>query len=118
MASMEDRVSALEKQIAEVRALAAGAHEDTGDIKAAQLNHIKVLNGWGTQLNGRIDRMQAEIDLKLNQMETRFSQELALVDQGFRKIEERFATLAAGMSRITALLEQLSPTPPDSTDST
>lgn len=51
MANLEARVSALEVQMAEVRALATGAHEDAGDLKGAQRNHLKVLNGWGTQLN-------------------------------------------------------------------
>jgi hypothetical protein len=113
VASIEDRVSALEAQMVEVRTLAAGAHEDTGELKAAQRNHLKVLNGWGTQLNGRLDRMQAEIDLKFDQMEARFGQELALVNQGFRQIEERFATLGTAMAHITALLERLSPPEPE-----
>jgi len=113
VATIEDRVSALEAQMVEVRTLAAGAHEDTGELKAAQRNHLRVLNGWGTQLNGRIDRMQAEIDLKFDQMEARFGQELALVNQGFRMVEERFATLGVAMAHITALLERLSPPTPE-----
>lgn len=93
---LERRVGAIEQELAEIRTLAAGAHEDTGTLQAVLRNHTKVINNWGSQLNTRLDG----VDLRMEALETR-------VERVERKIDTGFGTLGAGMQRITNLLERL-----------
>ncbi|GGM67392.1 hypothetical protein GCM10012275_42480 [Longimycelium tulufanense] len=46
----ERRLSAVERELADVRRLAAGAHEDAGDAKSTLRNHGRLINGWGEQI--------------------------------------------------------------------
>lgn len=91
---LERRVGAVERGLAEVRTLAAGAHEDTGTLQAVLRNHTKLINNWGSQINTRMDGL----DLRLDGLETRF-------ERLERRIEAGFSTLGAGMAHITDLLE-------------
>jgi len=58
---LEARVARLEQQIAEVRELAAGAHEDAGTALTVQRQQARVVNAWGEQLNARLDEMDTRL---------------------------------------------------------
>lgn len=97
----EARLTALEEKLSRVaeaaeaartdaaaaRILAAGAHGDVADFKAVQQRHTQVINGWGEQLNARLNGVSTRID----GLET--------------EMREGFSTLATGMAQITALLK-------------
>src|SRR6202035_4099963 len=79
--SLEDRVAALEAQMAEAlrlggeaRLLASGAHEESGTVASALGAHGRLINGWGDQLNARIDTVDTRmgsVERRLGGLDTR-----------------------------------------------
>jgi hypothetical protein len=89
---LETRVAALEQQVAEVRALAAGAHEDAGTALTVQRQQARVVNAWGEQLNARLDEMDTRLTTRLDSLET--------------EMRSGFGTLTHGMTEIKNLLNR------------
>jgi hypothetical protein len=93
---LERRVTALEQRMDDVHTLAAGVSAETGDLKAVLQNHINVLNGWGTQLNARLDGELGEVRVRLDSIDRRLDGH-----------DRKFGTLRAGQEQILVLLNQL-----------
>ena len=82
----------LEQQIAEVRKLAAGAHEDAGTALTVQRQQARVVNAWGEQLNARLNEMDTRLTARLDSLET--------------EMRSGFGTLTHGMTQIKNLLNR------------
>lgn len=89
---LEARVARLEQQIAEVRELAAGAHEDAGTALTVQRQQARVVNAWGEQLNARLDEMDTRLTTRLDSLET--------------EMRTGFGTLTYGITQIKNLLNR------------
>lgn len=87
----------------DVHALAAGASADTGELRAILINHTRLINGWGEQISGRIDRLNEKVDRLEARLDTEVSQ-----------IRLTLGDLATGQAHIVALLGQIAgqDTPP------
>jgi chromosome segregation ATPase len=106
---LEPRVSALESQMAEVRAdaaaariLASGADRDVSEVRAELRAHLQAINALGevqretrTELRRTRTELKAEIDELRTEMRT-----------GFAETRAGFATMAAGMQHIVDLLDR------------
>lgn len=88
----EARFSALEARVDDVHALAAGASADTGELRAILINHTRLINGWGEQLSGRIDRLDTEV---------------GHIRTEVGHIRQTLGDLATGQAHIVALLGQI-----------
>ncbi len=103
---LEQRVSALEREVAELRervalangdaeaarVLAAGADRDVGEVRAELRAHTRAINAL------------RETQLELQQAQLRFAADQAALDA---RVGEGFATMSAGMAEITRLLERI-----------
>jgi hypothetical protein len=83
----------------DVHALAAGASADTGELKAILINHTRLINSWGEQLNGRIDRLESEVG------HVRADVDHIGADVGHIRLT--LGDLATGQAHIVALLGQI-----------
>lgn len=73
-------MTALEQQMTEVRALAAGAHEDAGTALSVQRQQARVINGWGEQLNARLDEIDTRLTTRLDGLDTKLTTRLDALD--------------------------------------
>ena len=96
---LEARVARLEQQIAEVRELAAGAHEDAGTALTVQRQQARVVNAWGEQLNARLDEMDTRLTTRLDSLTTR-------LDSLETEMRTGFGTLTYGITQIKNLLNR------------
>lgn len=79
----------IEQQLAETRTLAAGAHEDVGTVQAVLNNHSRVINGWGEQLNARLDVVETRVggvETRLGGVETRLGEHTGLLNEILRRL--------------------------------
>ena len=91
--SLEDRVAALEAQMAETlrlageaRLLASGAHEESGTVSSALGTHGRLINGWGDQINARVDTLDnrmGSFDRRMGRLESRVDGLAGDVREGF-----------------------------------
>ena len=131
---MESRLSAVEREVAQLRAiaslaatdagaarvLAAGVDHDVSEVRAELRAHTSALNALReTQLeqgrrldsmDGRLDSMDGRLDSMDGRLDGMVGR-LDGVDGRFDRLETRmtdgFATVGAGMAQIVALLEGL-----------
>jgi hypothetical protein len=94
--SLEDRVTALEAEMAETRRvvgearlLASGAHEESGTVSSALGAHARLINGWGEQINARVDTLDnrmGSLDRRMGGLEARFDGLTEEIREGFAQI--------------------------------
>lgn len=128
---LHERVTRVEKQAAETHALAAATDKEVADYRAVLNGNKNVLNSLReTQLehgatldlhsailkshDKRLDNLERKVDEGFARMEARFAQvdegfrliglKFGQVDAGFRLMESKFAILKDGQERITELL--------------
>ena len=92
IAELERRVATLERELVAARRLADSAIEDAKDVKSALQSQTKVLNGWGFQVNSRLDA----IEDKANRH-----------DERLERIETTLDTVVTGQQQILTMLTQL-----------
>jgi chromosome segregation ATPase len=130
-ARLEERVSDLETEMAEVRFLATKAEREVSDVQTVLRGHTGTLNAiredqvdQGKELakvkvevksvraemhNGfiRIDEKFAKVDENFAWVDENFAkvdENFARVDENFAKVERKFELLHRGQDRITDLL--------------
>lgn len=96
--SLEDRVTALEAQMAETRRLAgearllaSGAHEESGTVSSALGAHGRLINGWGEQINARIDTLDnhvTSLDRRMASVESRMDGLAGEIRDGFAQLAQ------------------------------
>jgi archaellum component FlaC len=101
--SLEDRVAALEAQMVEAlrlpgeaRVLASAAHEESGTVSSALGRHGRLINGWGEQLNARIDVLDnrmGSFDQRMGGLDNR----MAALDQRMGGVESVVGGLQSEM---------------------
>jgi chromosome segregation ATPase len=117
---LEQRVSALEREMAELRervalangdadaarVLAAGADRDVGEVRAELRAHTRALNALReTQVEFQQAQLGVGAELQAQRAELQEQRvELVALDG---RVRDGFATMSAGMSEITRLLERI-----------
>jgi chromosome segregation ATPase len=117
---LEQRVSALERQMAELRervalangdadaarVLAAGADRDVGEVRAELRAHTRALSALReTQVEFQQAQLRFGAELQAQHAELQEQRvELVALDG---RVRDGFATMSAGMSEITRLLERI-----------
>jgi hypothetical protein len=76
------------------RVLAAGAHEDVADVRAALAAHTRTLNA--------LRETQLEQGQRITGLETRVSSLEVKMDAGFAKMDAGFAKMDAGFAEVDA----------------
>lgn len=109
-AALDERVTRLENEMAEVRILAVNADREASDNTATLRGQVGILNSIGetqrehglklAQHGKRLDRLEKKVDAGFAEMRQGFAQ----VDENFAKVETKFAKVHDGLDKITALL--------------
>lgn len=89
-AANDDDLSAQLAALFERVARLEGADATRPDIARTLGNHGRLISGWGKQINGRVDRLDAKLRGEIDELRG--------------EMREGFSTLATGMAQITALL--------------
>jgi chromosome segregation ATPase len=117
---LEQRVSALEREMAELRervalangdadaarVLAAGADRDVGEVRAELRAHTRALNALRetqVELQQAQLRFGAELQVQRAELQEQRSELVALDG----RVRDGFATMSVGMAEITRLLERI-----------
>ena len=116
-AQLEERVTKLELEMAEVRYVATKADKDVADFKTVLVGHTGVINAirndqveQGKELakiKAEVKSVKAEMRegfAKVDQNFAKVDQNFAKVDENFAKVEDKFAQLREGQEKITDLL--------------
>jgi hypothetical protein len=93
---LEERVTKLELEMAEVRYVATKADKDVADFKTVLVGHTGVINA--------IRDDQVEHGKQLARVEKEMHAGFARMDENFAKVEDKFAQLREGQEQITDLL--------------
>lgn len=102
-ARLDERVSQLETEIAEVRYLATKAEREVSDMQTVFRGHTGVLNAI------RDDQVKqgaelASVKAEVKNVKAEMHEGFAKVDENFAKVENKFVQLQQGQEQITDLL--------------
>lgn len=109
-AQLEERVTKLELEMAEVRYVATKADKDVADFKTVLVGHTGVINAIRddqVEQGKQLARVEKEMHAGFARMDANFAkvdENFAKVDENFAKVEDKFAQLREGQEQITDLL--------------
>lgn len=94
--SIDERVTRLENQMADVHYLASRADREVSIVNVQNLAHTRTLNA--------LRETQLEHGQKLNEHSRRLDRIERQANDNFQKVENAFGVVNAGMAHITTLL--------------
>jgi chromosome segregation ATPase len=109
---LDDRVTKLENEMADVRGIAETANREVAVVPAVLRGHTMVLNSLRMtqrEHGERLDRLEHKVDDGFARMDKNFEQineNFAQINENFATVEARFNVIGAGIVKITELLTE------------
>ena len=107
---LDERVTQLESEMAEVRFLATKADREVSDVQVTLRGYTGTLNAIRddqVEQGKRLARVETKVDNLEKEVHTGFvrvDENFAKVDENFAKVERKFELLHKGQEQITELL--------------